>query len=388
MSAETPAIVVESWRFIPHSYALINMHLLAQWAGRGDVRVFHRDLPYVNARWQPERGVLPAEDEARIAAVPAPPPGLKPTAVLRLSFPYRLEGSAAGRTFVFGTCEHGTIPNDYVEANCPLERALQGHAAQIVTCTKWGVDGFLRSGARAARVHNMPLGVDARRYRPPTEAERAEARRKLNAGSDFVVLHVGAMTGNKNPALLMSAFAQLLTRRPNCRLVFKGTDALYQSKGLLSNAVMNLPEADRARLMPRMAYIGHTLRAEEMVELYWASDALAAPYSAEGFCLPALEAMACGLPVVVTDGGPTDDFVPAQAGLKIGSKLRRYEGKNAFYLAVDPASVVNQLQRVVDDATFRQQAREAGPAHVAAGWTWPLVADKWLRMLLEAPLGA
>ena len=44
------------------------------------------------------------------------------------------------------------------------------------------------------------------------------------------------------------------------------------------------------------------------------ADVLVAPYRAEGFCLPALEAMGCGLPVIHNGEGPTGEFVPADGG--------------------------------------------------------------------------
>ena len=54
-----------------------------------------------------------------------------------------------------------------------------------------------------------------------------------------------------------------------------------------------------------------------MAALYRSCDVLVHPYRGEGFAMPVLEAMASGLPVVVTAGGPTDEFCPDAAGWRI-----------------------------------------------------------------------
>ena len=57
-----------------------------------------------------------------------------------------------------------------------------------------------------------------------------------------------------------------------------------------------------------------------MAALYRACDVLVHPYRGEGFAMPVLEAMACGLPAIVTAGGPTDEFLPDDAGWRIDAR--------------------------------------------------------------------
>ena len=63
-----------------------------------------------------------------------------------------------------------------------------------------------------------------------------------------------------------------------------------------------------------------------MAALHRACDVMVLPYRGEGFCMPALEAMASGLPVIATAGGPTDEFVPEAAGWRIPSAVRQIPG--------------------------------------------------------------
>ncbi len=66
--------------------------------------------------------------------------------------------------------------------------------------------------------------------------------------------------------------------------------------------------------------IDEELTSDELAALYRACDVLVHPYRGEGFAMPVLEAMACGLPAIVTGGGPTDEFCPAEAGWRIDAR--------------------------------------------------------------------
>ena len=72
--------------------------------------------------------------------------------------------------------------------------------------------------------------------------------------------------------------------------------------------------------LPRVELIEDELSPAQLIELYRSCDVLVHPYRGEGFAMPVLEAMACGLPVIVTAGGPTDEFCPPDAGWRIRSR--------------------------------------------------------------------
>jgi glycosyltransferase involved in cell wall biosynthesis len=121
-----------------------------------------------------------------------------------------------------------------------------------------------------------------------------------------------------------------------------------------------------------------------MASLYHSADCYVSPYLAEGFNLPALEAAACGLPIICTAGGPTDDFTTDAFAWRIRSRQTPLVEAGTQMTALLPeAQHLEQLMHevVVDDA-FRKQALMAGPAHVAAHFTWKHVVDKLLTVLL------
>jgi glycosyltransferase involved in cell wall biosynthesis len=90
-----------------------------------------------------------------------------------------------------------------------------------------------------------------------------------------------------------------------------------------------------------MRIIGKILAPSELVKLYQASDAYASPYRAEGFNLPVLEAAACGLPLLVTLGGATDEFTHSSFALyikseeMIGGKEQGMQGRS-HHMEPDP----------------------------------------------------
>ena len=69
-------------------------------------------------------------------------------------------------------------------------------------------------------------------------------------------------------------------------------------------------------------YIDEDLSDKEMAALFKASDILVHPYRAEGFGMHVQEAMACGCIPVVSDGGPTDDFVSHENGFRLPTERK------------------------------------------------------------------
>jgi len=379
-------VVVEGWRFLPHSYALVNMHQLAALARRGDITLFHRDLPYLDHRWKSVTGTLSIEAEELVRQIEQASPGLRADAVLRIGVPYDFASDASGaRTFTFGTCEFGVVMPMAIKGQRTLQDSLAGHATHIVTPSKWSADGFLRSGAPRDRVHVVAHGVDVGCFAPGTQEDRTSVRRSLGLPHDaFVFLNIGAMTDNKGLIHLFRAMVQVVKKHPKAMLVLKGIDALYPSSTFLRNTVKKLPEQDAAVVMRHTRVFVESLSGPQMARLYSAADAYACPYLAEGFNLPALEAIACGIPVLCTRGGPTDDFTNDDVAIRIASKQQAHEKSGGFVLAPSEEHLRQSMERVIADDELRRRAREAGPSLVRERLTWDRVVDDLLKVLLDS----
>jgi glycosyltransferase involved in cell wall biosynthesis len=374
-----PSVTIEGWRLLPHSYSLWAQYLALELLDRPGLEVFFRDADMPDARWAPTRGVLPAAQEDRVLAIPAPPPGSTPDLLARIVFPYDYSPSEARRTLVFGTAEYGIVPNNFVKGGVPIAQAVSSSGHTAVTCTKWSQQGFLRSGVKARQMAMVICAVDPAVFRPAGEERRAALRAQLGWTDQFVLLHNSSLGWNKNVEAMLEAMLVLMDEAPNLRLVIKGMDALYTSSAVIDRIGGALDARVRERLMSRVSYIGRSMGMEDLATLYQAADCYVCPYLAEGFNMPALEAAACGVPVICTGGGSSDDFMTGEFALKIASRVQVHRESGGMVLQPNFDNYLAHIRRIMRDAGFRARAREAGPAFVASGWTWAHAAQQLLR---------
>lgn len=376
------SVVVEGWRTGTHSYALVNQAQLREMGGRSDIRVTHRDLTPPS---EPD-GTNTARPDDRAVSTPAHVAGDIADVAYRIAAPFDLTASEhARRTVVFLTTEHHYMPDVLMADGKPFAEAYRSSDAHLVTPSNWSRDGLIASGADPARVHVVPHGVDAEVFHPLDDPDRTSLRREMGIPDEtFVYLHVGAMTGNKGIQDILQAFAIVTQFVPSAHLILKGNDALYSSNDRIERFIDQfLTPTDRQRIASRMSYFGQQLSATDIASLYQASDAYVSPYRAEGFNMPVLEAVASGLPVIVTAGGPTDEFVPKSVGQFIRAKLVAMPEGRGEHLSPDLGDLVEGMGRVALDRSLGARARVAGPAHVAASHTWGHVTDKLVALLRD-----
>lgn len=380
-------IIVEGWRFVPHSFAIANQFQLLELLQRSNLELYHRDMPYFDPEWQPQPGLFAPTEEEALSRIPAPDANLSADAVLRMCMPYNLKSSAAKRTCVFATTEWGIIQKLMLKLmGVPaFWDAHHNSDTIIVTPSNWSRQGFLRSGADPDRVVVVPHGVDTRVFHPLPEDERAVLRRQRGLDDCFVFLNIGVMTWNKGIRPLLKAFAAVVERYPHARLILKGTEAIRKSRDFIVEAMQGiLTKAQAAQVIPRLAYIGDNLSVGELAQLHQIADAYVTPYLAEGFNMPVLEAAACGLPIVCTRGGATDDFTRSDFALYIDSKLKTMEIENEtrFYLHPDLDHTIELMGKAIENSTFRSQAHQMGPQLIANRYTWQKIVDRLLEVLV------
>ncbi|MBP0006022.1 MAG: glycosyltransferase family 4 protein [Cyanobacteria bacterium SBC] len=378
-------ILVEGWRFVPHSFAIVNQFQLLEMLDRS-VRVFHRDMPYLHQDWTPKTGLFDAAAEEKLRRIPSPQPNQKADVTLRMFMPYNLSPSDSKRTYVFGTTEWRIVQNLMVKSMgiASFAEAHRNSDTVIITPSNWSRAGFLNAGAVAERVVVVPHGVDTNVFHPLLHEDREALRRQWNLDGCFAFLHIGVMTWNKGIRLLLKAFATVTERYPHARLVLKGNDAIRKSREFVVKDLQEmLTQEEIDRVLPRIAYIGKNLNARQLARLHQVCDAYVSPYLAEGFNMPVLEAAACGLPILCTKGGATDDFTHSSFTGYIDSKLSTVEIDNEvrYYLHPDLDRTISLMSEFIETPKFAEQARRTAPRFVASRLTWKHVVDRLLEVM-------
>lgn len=156
-------------------------------------------------------------------------------------------------------------------------------------------------GVPSKVIHRIPNGVDAVRFHPSSPGEREALRLELGwADDEFVLLFVGALTPRKQPAWMLTALRPLLAAGQRVRAVFVGP-------GKADGHLIELEkQVAAAGWKDRVAFLG--LR-RDVERIYRAVDLFCLPSLNEGMPNSVLEAMASGLPSLVTKISGSEDLI-------------------------------------------------------------------------------
>ena len=246
--------------------------------------------------------------------------------------------------------EFGRVPKAWIE---PLRRNVD----QVWAPTSYVRDCFVESGVDPSKVALVPQGVDPSRFRQGVEPLQLPTKKS------FKFLFVGGTLYRKGIDLLLDAYCQSFSRADDVCLVIKdlGTKSFY--RGMDAGDRIRQLQANSAN--PEIVYLTEDLSGRDMPKLYAAADALVHPYRGEGFGLPVAEAMACGLPVVVTKGGACDDFCPDDLVYGVSAEWKNVNFQQetagqAWLLEPDLDSLKERLHQVVSQtAESRVVGRKA-----------------------------
>jgi glycosyltransferase involved in cell wall biosynthesis len=189
-----------------------------------------------------------------------------------------------------------------------------------------------------SRIHVVPVGVDPDLFLPVADVKRVPGRIVTTASADVVM---------KGLKYLLEAIAKLRTER-HVELVIIGKP---NSDSASTKAFKDLGLTDC------VSYV-HGVPDQRIVELYSEAEVACVPSLYEGFSLPAIEAMSCGVPLVTTTGGA----LPEVTGT---------HGETCFQVPPgDSDALAAMLRTVLDDPGLRDRVGAAGRRRVIDQWSW------------------
>lgn len=210
----------------------------------------------------------------------------------------------------------------------------------------------------------IPYGVDHDRFAPATAEDTADelaALGRLGIRAPYVGF-LSTIEPRKNVAGLVRAFARIAPGRPDLQLVLAG------GRGWGVDTVHRAIEQSRvATRINRPGYLD-----DELVPAFYRHAAVIAyPSFEEGFGFPALEALACGAPVVTSRGSALEEVV-ADAALTVD--------------ATDDAAIAEAIERALEPVCARD-LRARGPRR-ARGFRWDDSIDAHVALYQKLALGS
>ena len=235
-----------------------------------------------------------------------------------------------------------------------VEWAIRRHvrvAARLLTISESTKRDLVRLyGADPARIDVAYPAVEPR-FAPPSASDVEHVRAKYGLARAYV-LHLGTIKPRKNLPRLVRAFAQAHLL-PDTQLVLGG---------MTTHGVEPLERAVRetglGKRLLRLSYVPD----DDLPALYGGAACVAIVSLYEGFGMPALEALACGAPLIASDRGSLPEIVQ-DAGVLVDP--------------LDVGSIARGLERAIEDPGFK----ERGPRR-AADFDWPTAA-RVTRQALE-----
>ena len=376
-------LLIEGWRCINHSYAMVNQFQLLELVKLADLHLFHEDLPFYGPKWNSKENAsgLGSQRDKIIRAI-----GKRTTEKIdttyRIAFPFRLYGGHSEKIFCFGTSEFQNTDGLIYEGS-ETSKSYPNNSVKIITPSNWSRTGFLYSGFDEEDVHVVPHGVDTSIYKPLKEERRKRARQALGLkDSHFTFLSVGAMSWNKGIDKLVLAFTEINRRYPDTLLILKDQRNLYDHgvREILAGVNKDHPGAITSKVLGSIRVLSKNLTLNQLSSLYSACDAYVSAYRAEGFGLTPLEAAACGTPVALTSGGATDDYSHASFALGIEGQ-EKSDGGNHF-IEPDLESIVSTMTDLLENRASHLDPLKA-VKHIHDNFSWKKATGRLTEILFS-----
>jgi glycosyltransferase involved in cell wall biosynthesis len=197
---------------------------------------------------------------------------------------------------------------------------------------------------RKALVH---LGVDSNKFKPQ---DKDEAKRRLGLEGKFVIGYTGRVSKEKDIDTLVEAFQKLKERNKDVELLIIGDGPDFMKENLKKN---------------RIKVTGFVYDVENYLN---ALDVFVLPSLTETTSLATMEAMSCGLPVIVTNIGVPKEYIePGINGL--------------FFPRKNESILAEKIQKLINDPELRARLGSNARRTIEKHYTWDVTVKRILKVL-------
>jgi len=248
---------------------------------------------------------------------------------------------------------------------------VQGNAMdEVWVPSAFNRDAYVGSGLKTP-VEVMPLGVDVDHFHPLIHGVR-------NPAGDFVFLANFEWTERKRPDMILKVFNQTFRRTDPAVLVCKVINV-----NAATNVLAQIEALGLSRAGGRIAFLHNKeVPYHQLGALYRSADCYVSAGRGEGWDMPLMEAMACGLPSIATDWGAHAEF--AHEGISYLLRVRGLvpaDSRVPYYRGFrwadpDPDHLAHLFRHVFDHQEEAAEKGRRAAAEMAARWTWDRAARR------------
>jgi len=218
----------------------------------------------------------------------------------------------------------------------PLEKAAARWTDSLITMNKEDYKLAHKFKLRKAKaIHKVNgVGIDLQKFVPQTLARKRELRKKYGYNDDdFILIYAAELNYNKHQDLLIKAVKLVRNKMPGIKLLLAGSGSL---------AEQYKKQVKRLGLEENISFLGHR---DDIAALLLLSDLAVSSSRREGLPVNVMEAMATGLPLVVTDSRGNRDLVS--------------DGGNGYVVGInDVPGFAGAIEKLYSSAEIRQRFSE------------------------------
>ncbi|MDD6481305.1 MAG: glycosyltransferase [Lachnospiraceae bacterium] len=240
--------------------------------------------------------------------------------------------------------------------------------------SSFNVRTFRDSGVKVP-IYTIPLGVDINYYNPQIKSYKKHNK--------YTFLSVFEWGERKAPEVLLRAYSRAFSNKD---------DVVLLCKVINNDPSINVEEEVRKLNLPtdgpEIIFLHNTKFADyEMATLYRSADCFVIPTRGEGWGMPILEAMACGLPTIATNWSAHKDFYNETNGYPIElNGLIDAKAKCPYYTGfqwADPSEehLMHQMRYVFEHQDEAAEKGRKAAEEVQSKWTWENAAKKIIDRL-------